>query len=105
MNKNVRKDAADDVEIVPEEIVLLSTTGAAEVENPPNCENTSNNNQELEKLSLKNLECSNESAAEKSTKTFTLNKILRHSRNKSVMLKECPEQNTSNQNLESAGNV
>ena len=105
MNKNVRKDAADDVEIVPEEIVLLSTTGAAEVENPPNCENTSNNNQELEKLSLKNLECSNESAAEKSTKNFTLNKILRHSRNKSVMLKECPEQNTSNQNLESAGNV
>ena len=94
MNKN-----AADVEIVPEEIVLLNTTGAAEVEN------TSNNNQELEKFSLKNLECSNESAAEKSTKNFTLNKILRHSRNKSVMLKECPEQNTSNQNLESAGNV
>lgn len=100
------KDAAD-VEIVQEQIILLNATGAgaAQVENPPNCENISNNNQELEKLSLKNLECSNESAAEKSTKNFTLNKILRHSRNKSVVVKECPEQNTSNQNLESAGNV
>ena len=87
-------NGAADVDIAPEEMVLLNTAGAAQVENPPNSEIISNNNQELEK-SPKDLECLTESAAEKSSKKFTLNKMLRHSRNKSVVLKDCPEGSTT----------